>query len=393
MTAAPRTTERREEATIDTRLALRTGFELELLAPAGSDRQVLADALAVRVGGSVRRSFHADSEPSTVPGVGVFRHLSPAFDVVDGAGRPLARLVDDITIEADLRGAGSAGPDVADGAVPSVPAAVPVGVPAGVRGHRGWYRVLCDDARLLRLVERHADPLAPLERVLEPVAALFGVRVEAFPGAARVNDATGATVAVALPLPAGRERPCEVVTPPLVTDHAAALERLLAPARDLGFTVPHEAAVHLHVDAGPFRRPHAVANLVRLFAHWREPLWAALGTNPACRRLGALPDALVHLVESPPGAGWDDLADAARGTGLTKYADVNLTQLVARHPSRDTVEVRLLPGAIDAASVVRRAALVEALLTRCLDPHPLPRPDARAAHDPRGSLEDLAVRR
>ena len=69
-------------------LSLRTGFEIELLAPAGSDRQVLADELAARLGGQVRRSFHTDSEPSVVPGVGVFRHLSPAFDVVDADGRP-----------------------------------------------------------------------------------------------------------------------------------------------------------------------------------------------------------------------------------------------------------------------------------------------------------------
>ncbi|MCC2336403.1 hypothetical protein LJN56_17525, partial [Cellulomonas sp. zg-Y908] len=83
-------------------LTLRTGFEIELLAPAGSDRQALADVLAARAGGSVRRSFHADSQPSPVPGVSVFRHLSPAFDVLDAQGAPMAHLVDDITIEADL---------------------------------------------------------------------------------------------------------------------------------------------------------------------------------------------------------------------------------------------------------------------------------------------------
>ena len=83
-------------------LSLRTGFEIELLAPAGSDRMVLAEEIAARCDGRVRRSFHTDSGPSAVPGVGVFRHLSPAFDVVDAHGRPVARLVDDITIEADL---------------------------------------------------------------------------------------------------------------------------------------------------------------------------------------------------------------------------------------------------------------------------------------------------
>lgn len=354
-------------------LTLRTGVEIELLAPAGSDRQQLADVLAARRGGHVRRSFHTDSEPSAVPGVGVFRHLSPAFDVVDPAGRPVARLVDDVTIEADL-------------------AAVP-----GVRtrpGHRGWYRVLCDDARLLRLVERHVDPDAALVDVLRPVADLFGVDVEVFPGAVRVNDPRGATVAVAMALPPGRERPCEVVTPPLERDHARALEDLLAPARELGFTVPQEAAVHLHVDGAPYRRPDAFANLVRLFAHWREPLWQALGTNPACRRLAPLPAALVDLVEQDrpdtPDA-WSALQRAAREVGLTKFADVNLVQLVAQRPVRDTVEVRVLPGSDDGHEIVRRAALVEALLLRCRDPRPVPPPGADAAHDPRAALVALAT--
>lgn len=322
-------------------LSLRTGFEIELLAPAGSDRRVLADELAARLGGQVRRSFHTDSEPSVVPGVGVFRHLSPAFDVVDAAGLPVARLVDDITIEADL-------------------------APGSPR-RQGWYRVLCDDARLLRLIERHADPDAPLTTVLDPIAELFGVGTELVGPAARVDDRSGATVAVAMPLPGGRERPCEIITPPLETDHEAALERLLVPARELGFTVPREAAVHLHVDGAPFRRPEAFANVVRLFGHWRDQLWAALDTNAACRRLAPLPEGLLDLVES------DDDA-AARATGLTKYADVNLTQLVTSRPVRDTLEVRILPGAIDGPSIVRRAALVEALLARCLDPRPLPRP-------------------
>jgi hypothetical protein len=323
----------------------------------------------------VRRSFHTDSEPSAVPGVGVFRHLSPAFDVVDARGRHIARLVDDITIEADL-------------------ALVP-----GRPGHQGWYRVLCDDARLLRLIDRHADPSAPLSTVLQPVADLFGARVDVLAAAARVNDTSGATVAVTMPLPPGRERPCEIITPPLSSGHGPALEDLLAPARALGFTIPQEAAVHLHVDGAPFRRPDAFANLVRLFGHWREVLWSALETNPACRRLAPLPQALLDLVELPwedadGGTGWARLQVAARSAGVTKYADVNLTQLVVERPVRDTVEVRILPGAIDGEDIVRRAAVVEALLTRCLDPRPLPRPDAHAARDPRAALDDLGgVRR
>jgi hypothetical protein len=359
---APLTT--RQEATINT-LTSRIGFEIELLAPAGSDRQTLADAVAARGGGRVHRSFHTDSEPSPVPGVGVFRHLSPAFDVVDGAGTPVVRLVDDITIVSDLAG-------------------------ATTRGYEGWYRVLCDEPRLLRLIERCTDPYAALADVLAPVADLFGTQVELRGGAARVNDAAGATIAVVMPLPAGRERPCEIVTPPITEDHGRRLDELLAPARGLGFTVPAEAAVHLHLDGAPFRRSPAFANLVRLFGHWREPLWEALGTNAACRRLAPLPAELVQLVEREHPS-WAELRTAARGIGLTKYADVNLTQLVATSPARDTVEVRLLPGALDASDIVGRAALVERLLLRCLDDTPIPRPDGAAVHDPEGALLALTT--
>ncbi|GAB4086316.1 hypothetical protein GCM10028784_29460 [Myceligenerans cantabricum] len=355
-----------KERTIDV-LTLRTGFEIELLAPPGSDRRVLADALAARTRGSVRRSFHTDSEPSTVPGVGVFRHLSPAFDVVGDGGRPVARLVDDVTIESGLT------------AAPRAPVA------------DGWFRVLCDDARLLRLIERHVDPDVTLPEALRPVAELFGSEVELLRGAARVNDPTGATIAVAMALPGGRERPCEVITPPLATDHGAALDELLTPARDLGFTVPVEAAVHLHVDGAPFRRTSAFANLVRLFALWRDPLWAALKTNHFCKRLAPLPADLLELVDSDPSRPWEDLAGQARALKLTKYSDINLTQLVALRPVRDTVEVRILPGDDDAAAIVDRAALVERLLLRCLDDRPVPAPGPAELEYPAAALEALAL--
>jgi hypothetical protein len=182
-----------------------------------------------------------------------------------------------------------------------------------------------------------------------------------------------------------------VVTPPITEGHWRHLDDLLAPARDLGFTVPAEAAVHLHLDGAAFRRTASFANLVRLFGYWREPLWEALGTNGACRRLAPLPAELLQLVERD-GLSWAELGTAARGIGLTKYADVNLTQLVAPQPVRDTVEVRVLPGALDASDIVPRAALVERLLRRCLDDAPVPRPDADAAHDPVGALLDLASR-
>jgi len=333
---------------------LRIGFEVELLAPTGSSRADLADELAASCGGRVRRFFHTDSEPSLVPGMDHFIHLTPGFEVLDGRGEPLCRLVDDITLRQDLD--------------PHRPP------------RDGWFRIVGDEPRLMRLVHRLADPAAPLQTVLEPVAAVFGVALQRIEGVVRADDAAGATIAMAAPSPGERERPCEVITPPIDTDHRTRLDQLLGPARRLGFTVPAEAAVHLHVDAAPLREVGTFANLVRLFSAWREPLRAALDTNPRCLRLAALPAAVVDLVAADAGRrlpdDWTALCAAVSPLGLTKFADINLTRLIRPRPDLDTVEIRCLPGSIDAGEVIGRVLLVEALLQRCQDPRPLPVPGA-----------------
>ena len=84
------------------RLTGRTGFEIELLAPPGGSRADLAEGLARGCGGTVRRFFHTDSEPSLVPGMDHFIHLTPGFAVVGPDGEERCRLVDDITIRFDL---------------------------------------------------------------------------------------------------------------------------------------------------------------------------------------------------------------------------------------------------------------------------------------------------
>ncbi|MEV6346292.1 amidoligase family protein [Actinoplanes sp. NPDC051851] len=342
-------------------LRRRTGFEIELMAPAGASRRTLAEDLAGRCGGSVRPVWHQDSEPSLVPGLGRFLHLTQGFEVRRTDGTPLCTLVDDITLTADLDRRASAPP--------------------------GWFRVLTDDRRLLRLLARHCDPGAPIEDALTRAAALWGAGVQRHGDVHRLDDESGVTIALAVPLAGERERPCEIVTPPLVKDHRDALEELLGPARALGFTVPTEAAVHLHLDGAPFREPHALANVVRLFAHWREPLRSLLGTNPACRRLAPLPEVLVRAAEEGT-----DLRAAATEGGLTKYFDVNLTQLLSETPIRDTVEIRILPGAIEAEPIVARAALVELLLERCLSPAPIPNGETGAEGLMELAAESLADR-
>jgi hypothetical protein len=326
-------------------LRRRIGFEIELMAPPGRSRRSLAYDLAGRIGGRIRPVWHHDSEPSLVPGLGRFLHLTHGFEVSRADGSPLCTLVDDITLT--------------DGLEPRTPAPP------------GWYRILSDDARLLSLIGARCDPGAPIERVLDPIAELWGSASEVIGDVVRLDDPEGVTIALVAPPGAERERPCEIVTPPLAGNHAEALEELLEPARELGFTVPNEAAVHLHLDGAPFRDPRTLANVVLLFAHYRDGLRELLQTNPACRRLAPLPAQLVAAASAGT-PGLDELRKAADEGELTKYFDVNLTQLLTDRPLRDTLEIRVLPGAITASEIVHRAALVELLLDRCEDPEPFP---------------------
>ncbi|HEY5199703.1 MAG TPA: amidoligase family protein [Acidothermaceae bacterium] len=342
-------------------LRRRTGFEIELLAPVGSSRRVLAHELASRRGGRVRSVWHLDSEPSLVPGLGRFLHLTQGFEVLEATDVLVCTLVDDVTLVADLD--------------------------PRTRPAPGWYRVLTDDARLLRLLAARIDPGAAIEESLDDVAALWRVPVEEHGEVLQVNDSGGATIALAAPQGGGRERGCEVITPPLSANHEAAIDDLLRVARDLGFTVPVEAAVHVHHDGAPFRSAPALANVVRLFGLWRPALHTLLGTNPACLRLAPLPASLVQAATGTPS--YEQLRDAATAGALTKFFDVNLTALFAQHPARDTLEVRILPGAIDTRDVVRGAALVEALLERCLDETPIPAPSTDPATAVR-ALRELA---
>ncbi|MEU4619340.1 amidoligase family protein [Actinoplanes sp. NPDC023801] len=337
-------------------LRRRIGFEIELMAPPGVSRRTLAMDVAGRCGGSVRPVWHHDSEPSLVPGLGRFLHLTQGFDIRSRDGSPLCTLVDDVTLLHGL-----------DQRAPAIP---------------GWFRILTDDTRLLRLLAAQCDPGGKLSQVLDPAARLWGTEVQQHGRIYRLDDTAGATIALASPAGGERERPCEIVTPPLAVNHRAALAELLGPAAGLGFTVPREAAVHLHVDGAPFRAPAALANLVRLFAYYREALREVLATNPACRRLAPLPEPLVTAVAGTPTT--DELRKAAADGGLTKFFDVNLTQVLTDTPLRDTVEIRILPGAIDPDEIIHRAALIELLLDRCLDPAPI-----RPPEDPASAVETL----
>lgn len=185
----------------------------------------------------------------------------------------------------------------------------------------------------------------------------------------RVVDAKGRSVAIDAPLPGERERPCEIVTAPIETDHAAVLEGLLAEARRLGFTVPVEGATHVHFDGEALCSARAVAGLVEVWTRHGETLKRLVGVNRQCVRLGDWPAALSELAASPAFAAmdWVEAKAALAGIGLIKYCDLNLANLLTGGTDKHTVEVRVLPASLEIAPVMDGAALFEGVLGWCRD--------------------------
>jgi hypothetical protein len=317
----------------------KSGFEIELVAPPGLSRADLADETARRIGGAMRPVFYPQAEPSVVPGVPVFETLTRGFAVEDGAGRPVARYVDDFTLRADLKG--------------DVPAAP------------GWYRVASDDARLSRLIALHSDPQAPLETVLEPARALFGGTVSVqLGGMRRLDDANGVPVAMAAPQPGERQRACEIITAPIELDRRGRLEELLAPARALGFMLPVEGAVHVHFDGARLCDARVLQRLLRIFETHRATLRKLCDTNPNCRRLGPDTPAVLDAVFAEDFAALDWPAARRRllDGGPIKFCDFNISNLVKFAPGKHTLEIRILGPSLDADEIAHRADAFEAIL-------------------------------
>lgn len=326
------------------------GVEVELLAPRGTSRRDLADRIAADVGGRVRRGLHPQSEPSLVPGMTVFESLTPSFEVLDAEGRTAVRLVDDLTLVDDLAREAAPKP--------------------------GWWRIVGDDARWMRLCAKYAEPEADLPAAIAPFAAVLGTRPTPGPGGTwRVADEAGASIALAAPLPGERERPCELITAPIARDHEATLDRWLAHARALGFTAPAEGAVHLHFDGAPFRSARAMTRLVAFHAAFGEVLRRRVRTNPRCRRLGPHEAAVRDLVAEPgfAEASWEAARARLAAVTPSKFVDLNLRNVVFEHPTKPTIEVRILPVWTEAAPIVDAMCLFAAFFRQfVLGPRPIP---------------------
>lgn len=327
----------------------RAGVEIELLAPRGRSRRDVAEAVAARVGGSVRTRFSLQSEPGASPDHPTMANLTLGFDVAGPDGAPVASFVDDLTLLEDV-----------DRRAPPTP---------------GWFRIVGDDPRWMRLAARVCDPLAGAESVLRPLATLTGGAVHAADhGMFRCVDASGAPLAIASGVPGERERGCELITPPLTDELPERIATLLDVAVGFGCTIPVEGAIHVHLDAAPLRSAAAVTRLIAWYHAWGPALKRLVRTNPRCRRLGPWPDALLAVVRDPAFAElpWEAARAALKVPGLTKYCDLNLTNLVNQVADKHTVELRIFPvwGAAD--PIVAAVDLFEAVARRALLPAPVP---------------------
>ena len=157
---------------------------------------------------------------------------------------------------------------------------------------------------------------------------------------------------MAAPQGGERERPCEIITPPLTADHAVALEDLLGPARELGFTIPQRppctctSTAPRSATGHPGQRHPAVRLLPRAAAHAAADQPQLPAPRPTAAAAGH-----ERSPARPPGRP----QDAATDGGLTKFFDVNMAQLFRDNP--DPRHPR--------------------------DPHPPRRPPHRGHHQPR----------
>ncbi|MEM7725053.1 MAG: amidoligase family protein [Cyanobacteria bacterium P01_A01_bin.45] len=315
------------------------GVEVELMAPSGLSRQDLAESIAKAHNAEVYRIFHPQSEPSKVPGTPIFENLTLGFEVIDSEDNLISRCVDDLTLQDDLDKSQSSKP--------------------------GWYRVVSDDSRLLELVICNSSAVSPQSEVLKPIASLFVTPLEIGPGGmVRVVDNNDNPIAIATSLPGERERPCELITPPMERDHLQSLEALLSIARSLGFTIAAEGATHIHFDGKSLCNARIFANLVNLLWTYGDILKQLVGTNSKCRRLGSWDATLLETVnqsyfcELP----WEEAKVHLVKSQPTKYCDFNLKNIIYGIPDKFTFEARIFPGWIDAQSILQAAALMEAIL-------------------------------
>ena len=306
----------------------RVGVEFEWLAPIGFSRQSYAQYLASQLRGSIQYFWHAQVEPAKVPGKPLFHNLTQGFAVLDSEGRKIAHTVGDLTIQEQL-----------DRGQPAKP---------------GWNRIVSDDIRILLLTARHVPAMGDLYRNLKSLAELFGTTPVKHEAIVRVEDEYQSSVVLGAPMPGERERVCEVVSGIIENPTFEDIERLIIPARKLGFSIPVESATHIHFDAKLLQNARTLRNLIFLLHEYRWVLRDILKTNERCIRLGSWPEELFGVISMPDFAqlAWEQAADRLKELPLTKFCDFNIKNLIHGFTSKNTFEVRILPGLMDTQPVL-----------------------------------------
>jgi hypothetical protein len=298
---------------------MKCGFELELLAPAGSDRRSVAAHFASVLDCSAESIFHRDSD--YVPETGsdkAYFCLSRGFALTSPSGLGL-KIVNDMTISEELD--------------------------LGRQDQGDWFHILCDDIRLVELVRRNCEPDLDSSHVLGPLADFFGVGLAQNDRVTKVMAPEGVLVAMAHSFFQDRKRVCEIITSPLTEGQETALRLVLEEAQVLGCSIPSEASFHVHFDGAGFCSPRAVLRLIRAWVVWSAVIKRLVPPNPKCRRLGAYSRAVVEYAFdlSNEDSSWSEVKAALLSRGASKYCDCNFINLLLDDPAKCTVEIRIIP--------------------------------------------------
>ncbi|HEY0882304.1 MAG TPA: amidoligase family protein [Archangium sp.] len=303
------------------------GLELELLAPPGRTRFDLARALAKEAGGALRLAWKYHGQGTLEDGRPDC-HLTPAARV-DVKGKWFASLVDDPTIVDEL-----------------------------MQTEQTMGIARTDDVRLAAWIERACG-----HTWRELVKTFDGVETEE-----GIVDPWGHPLVRWHAISAERARVTEVVLRPLsAKELKPTLKRVMTLATKLGFTVPLEAAVHAHFDAAPFRSTKLLRRLVLGWTKERAHWLAKFEPNPRCRKLGPFAPNVVRVAkEADDAMPFEMVAAAMLMGGLQRAVDVNLLGLVERFPKQPTVEVRCLPGSLDAEATLQKVGVARDFVDRLL---------------------------
>lgn len=309
-------------------MTIRVGIEFEWLAPKGYSRQTYAQYLATQIKGSIGHFWHPQVEPASVPGTPLFHNLTQGFSVHDSKGRKLAHTVGDLTIQAQLNRLESAKP--------------------------GWNRLVSDDIRLLLLAARHTPAMGDLYTSLTSIAELFGTKPQQHDSIVRIEDEYQSSIILGAPMPGERERVCEVVSGIIEQPTLADIEQLIEPAQKLGFTIPLESATHIHFCALPLQHPRTLRNLIFFLHEYRLVLRDILQTNPRCVRLGSWPQELFSVVGEQDfvHCSWSQATSRLLTLPLTKFCDFNIKNLIHGFKNKNTFELRILPGLMEAEPIL-----------------------------------------